>query len=79
MRGRAVGYADGLDSPLFSEAEREVYKARLRARGFCLANFGDFPCPGRVQSAGKIDTKDEDKIQGQREESAPQDEEAWAR
>ncbi len=33
MRGRAVGYADGLDSPLFSEAEREVYKARLRELG----------------------------------------------
>ena len=33
MRSRAVGYADALDSPHFSEAEREIYKQRLRELG----------------------------------------------
>lgn len=33
MRRRAAGFADALDSPLFTEADREVFKARLRELG----------------------------------------------
>jgi hypothetical protein len=37
MRRRAAGFADALDSPLFSETERAIYKARLRELGDSVA------------------------------------------
>ena len=33
LRKRAVGFVDALDSPLFTEMERETYKSRLRELG----------------------------------------------
>lgn len=65
MRSRAVAYADALDSPHFSEAEREIYKQRLRELGdsaglslaIFLARTGSNPLVRSVRRA-KIRMKD---------------------
>ena len=66
MRRRAVGFADALDSPLFSEAERAIYKARLRELGdsvslsvaIFLAEAGFNPIVRRMRRV-KIRLKDQ--------------------
>lgn len=65
MRRRAAGFAGALDSPLFGEKERELFKSHLRELGECpwlslriyLAGVGLNPLFRSVEAA-KIRTKD---------------------
>jgi GT2 family glycosyltransferase len=65
MRRRAVGFANSLDSPAFSEAEREVFKGLLRKLGdsfslslaIFLADRGFNPVFRSIRAA-KVRTKD---------------------